>query len=91
VIRSFRDSDTENIFLGIGSKRFRAVEKVAIRKLFQLDSAKTLRDLQSPGNSLEALKRDRKGWHSIRINDQFRLCFVWENGDASQVEIVDYH
>jgi toxin HigB-1 len=91
VIRSFRDSESENIFHGIGSKKIRAVERVAARKLFQLDSAKSLRDLLSPGNAIEALKGDKKGQHSIRINDQYRLCFIWENGDAHQVEITDYH
>jgi proteic killer suppression protein len=91
VIRSFRDAETERIFLGIGSKRFQAIEKAAIRKLFQLYAARSLPDLRAPGNSLEALKDDRAGQHSIRINDRYRLCFVWKNGDAYGVEIVDYH
>ena len=91
VIRSFRDAETEKIFLGIRSKKFQAIEKVAIRKLFQLHAARSLHDLRAPGNSLEALKEDRAGQYSIRINDRYRLCFVWENGDANHVEIVDYH
>jgi proteic killer suppression protein len=91
VIRSFRDAETEQVFLGIRSRRFQAIEKTAIRKLFQLHAARTLYDLRAPGNSLEALKGDRAGQHSIRINDRYRLCFVWEVGDADQVEIADYH
>ena len=91
MIRSFRDAETEQVFLGIRSRRFQAIEKTAIRKLFQLHAARTLYDLRAPGNSLEALKGDRAGQHSIRINDRYRLCFVWEDGDADQVEITDYH
>ena len=91
MIRSFRDAETEQVFLGIRSRRFQAIEKTAIRKLFQLHAARTLYDLRAPGNSLEALKGDRAGQHSIRINDRYRLCFVWEDGDADQVEIADYH
>ena len=91
MIRSFRDAETEQVFLGIRSRRFQAIEKTAIRKLFQLHAARTLYDLRAPGNSLEALKGDRTGQHSIRINDRYRLCFVWEDGDADQVEIADYH
>jgi len=79
------------VFLGIRSRRFQAIEKTAIRKLFQLHAARTLYDLRAPGNSLEALKGDRAGQHSIRINDRYRLCFVWEDGDADQVEIANYH
>jgi len=91
VIRSFADAETESVFLGIRSKEFQAIEKVAIRKLFQLHAAKTLHDLRAPGNSLEALQGDRAGQHSIRINDRYRLCYSWENGDADQVESIDYH
>jgi proteic killer suppression protein len=73
-------------------KRFLRFERVAQRKLRQLDIATELRDLSSPpGNNLEALKGDRRGQHSIRINQQWRICFVWRNGDAYDVEIVDYH
>jgi len=91
VIRSFADAETESVFLGIRSKKFQAIEKVAMRKLFQLHAARTLHDLRAPGNSLEALQGRRAGQHSIRINDRYRLCFIWENGDADQVEIIDYH
>ena len=91
MIRSFRDAETEQVFPGIRSRRFQAIEKTAIRKLFQLHAARTLYDLRAPGNSLEALKGGRAGQHSIRINDRYRLCFVWEDGDADQVEIADYH
>lgn len=73
-------------------RRFKAIERVALRKLFQIHFAKNLSDLAAPGgNHLEALKGDRKGQHSIRINDQWRICFIWREGDAYAVEIVDYH
>ena len=68
-----------------------AIEKTPIRRLFQLHAARVLSDLRSPGNSLESLKDERAGRHSIRINNRYRVCFVWENGDAHQVEIVEYH
>jgi proteic killer suppression protein len=69
-----------------------AIERVALRKLTQLDRSRELRDLQvPPGNRLEALKRDRAGQHSVRINDQYRLCFRWQGEDAYDVEILDYH
>ena len=92
MIRSFRCKDTERLFQRESVKRFKAIEAVARRKLRMLQSALALRDLQvPPGNRLEALKGDRKGQHSIRINDQWRLCFVWTDGGAENVEIVDYH
>jgi proteic killer suppression protein len=91
VILSFRDRHTENVFNGVRSGKVQSIAKIAMRKLFQLHAAKSLRDLRSPGNSLEALKGDRAGQRSIRINDRYRICFVWENGDADQVEITDYH
>jgi proteic killer suppression protein len=91
VIRSFRDADTGNVFHGVRAKRFQAIEKTAIRRLFQLHAARSLRDLRSPGCSLESLRGDRVGQHSIRINDRYRVCFVWKDGDAFEVEIVDYH
>ena len=73
-------------------KRFRNIERVARRKLEMLDAATLLGDLRVlPGNRLEELVGDRKGQHSIRINDPFRVCFIWREGDAEQVEIVDYH
>lgn len=92
MIRSFRSKETELLHARQRVKRFRAIERVAQRKLRQLDAAVELRDLNSPpGNHLEALRGDRAGQHSIRINDQWRLCFVWRAGDAHEVEIVDYH
>jgi len=77
---------------GIRVRRFIAIERVALRKLAQLDAAADLAFLRvPPGNHLEALQGNRLGQYSIRINDQWRLCFVWQNGNASDVEIVDYH
>jgi proteic killer suppression protein len=72
-------------------RAFQAIERVALRRLVQLNNARTLMDLKGPGYSLEALKKDRSGQHSIRINDAWRVCFRWESGDAYDVEIVDYH
>lgn len=92
MIKSFRSKDTERLFGRERVKRFRNIERVARRKLEMLDAATTLGDLRAlPGNRLEALVGDRKGQHSIRINDQFRICFFWQEGGAEQVEIVDYH
>jgi proteic killer suppression protein len=92
VIKSFRSEETRQLHARHSVKRFRAFERVAQRKLRQLDSATALRDLASPpGNRLEALRGDRKGQHSIRINDRWRICFVWRDADAYDVEIVDYH
>ena len=92
VIKSFRSADAAQLHARHRVKRFRAIERVAQRKLRQLDIAAELRDLRSPpGNHLESLKGDRGGQHSIRINDQWRICFVWRGGDAYDVEIVDYH
>lgn len=72
--------------------KFQSIEQSAQRKLAMLDAAETLQDLAAlPGNRLEALRGDRQGQHSIRINDQWRLCFVWRSGDAYEVEIADYH
>lgn len=92
MIRSFKCRETQRIFLGLGSNALpRNIQAVALRKLRQLDDARSLNDLKSPpGNRLEALKGNRVGQWSIRINDQWRICFVWENG-PEQVEIVDYH
>lgn len=73
------------------SRRFQSIERAARIRLELLDAATSLRDLELPGLRLEALKGDRKGQHSIRINDQFRICFEWRDGDAHNVEIVDYH
>ncbi len=92
MIRSFRDPHTEALFLDRDVPRFRAIERVARRKLLYLHRAKRLEDLRvPPGNRLEALKGDRRGQYSIRINDQWRICFRWKDGDALDVEIVDYH
>ena len=93
MIRSFRDRTTEAVFNGESPKGFPAyLVKVARRKLRYLNAADDLGDLRSPpGNRLEALAGDRKGQHSIRINDQFRVCFVWTAESPAEVEIVDYH
>jgi len=91
MIKRFRDRDTELIFNREVVLRFRQIERVALRKLRQIDSAARLIDLALPGNCLEALKGDRLGQHSIRINDKYRICFVWRGSDAFEVEIVDYH
>jgi toxin HigB-1 len=92
VIRSFKSPDTEALFNGKRVARFANLEKVATRKLQMLDDAAELRDLMvPPANRLEALKGARKGQHSIRINDQWRICFVWTQAGPEQVEIVDYH
>ncbi len=93
MIQSFRDKRTAAVFQGRLPKGFPAdVLKVAQRKLAMLDAATVLGDLKAPpNNQLEALKRDRLGQHSIRVNDKWRLCFVWRDGDAHDVEITDYH
>ena len=92
MIRSFGCRDTEALFHSRAVPRFSNIERVARRKLLQLHAATELASLRiPPGNQLEALKRDRKGQHSIRINDQWRVCFVWREDGAYRVEIVDYH
>lgn len=92
AIQSFKCSDTENLFKGKSVKRFVQIQRVAMRKMAMLNRAATLNDLRvPPGNRLEALFDDRKGQHSIRVNDQWRVCFVWSEQEPSQVEIVDYH
>jgi proteic killer suppression protein len=92
MIRSFRSKETERLFLDEDVLRFRRIERIARRKLLVLHHAFSLGDLRiPPGNRLEALKGDRRGQHSIRINDQWRICFAWAQGDAYDVEIVDYH
>ena len=97
MIRSFKNQGTEDIFDGKNSKATRKfcprdIWKIAARKLEQVDSARDLDDLiVPPGNRLEALSGNRDGQHSIRINDQYRICFEWNTGNADNVEIVDYH
>jgi len=92
MIRSFKCADTESLSKGVRVRRFVSIEDVARRKLRQLDIAARLDDLRvPPGNRLEALKGDRSGYYSIRINDQWRVCFCWKATGAEDVEIVDYH
>lgn len=92
MIQSFRCKHTQDLFEGGNPRPFRAFQNVAVRKLTQLDAAQTLEFLRSPpGNRLEALHGDRVGQYSIRINDQYRICFVWTELGPIDVEIVDYH
>ena len=93
MIRSFRSKAAEEIWRGNASRGLSMeIQRTARRKLRMLNNARTLQDLRVPPvNRLEALKGDRRGQHSIRINDRYRLCFVWRTGDAHDVEIVDYH
>jgi proteic killer suppression protein len=97
VIRSFRNAGTQDVFNGADTKTARrtcvpTIWRVAQRKLESRDSAEALVDLRiPPGNRLETLKGDRLGQHSIRINDQYRICFVWTDAGPTDVEIVDYH
>ena len=92
MILSFRCKDTERLAGGYRVRRFQPFERVAQRKLAQLDAAATLDFLRvPPGNRLKALRGDRQGYYSIRINDQWRLCFRFESGNAYEAEIVDYH
>ncbi len=92
MIQSFECADTESLFLSHAVPRFRNIERVARRKLLMLQAATQLDALKvPPGNQLELLKGNRRGQHSIRINDQWRICFVWKDDGAHNVEIVDYH
>jgi proteic killer suppression protein len=93
MIRSFRDRETERLFRREPVRKLpQDVRRVALRKLVLLDAAESLEDLRRPpGNRLEKLTGDRAGQHSIRINDQWRVCFRWKDGDTEDVEIVDYH
>ncbi len=97
VIQSFRDRGTEDVFNGVNTRAARdtcaqVLWRTAARKLDQLDSATSLGELRiPPGNKLEALSGDRKGQHTIRINDRYRICFVWTDAGPDRVEIVDYH
>lgn len=93
MIKSFADRDTEGLFHRESIRRFPAeLQRAMLRKLVVIDAAHMLDDLRvPPGNRLEMLKGDRSGQHSIRVNDRWRICFRWHNGDAFEVEIVDYH
>jgi len=97
MITNFHDKGTEDIYNGINSRQARKtlpvkLRQIALRKFYFLDNAATLEDLRiPPGNHLEALRHDRQGQHSIRINERYRICFVWTEQGPSNVEIVDYH
>jgi proteic killer suppression protein len=92
VIRSFRDKETERVFRREFSRKFQRIATVAKRKLDQVHAAAAISDLGAiPGNRLETLAGDRAGQRSIRVNDQWRICFRWAEPDALEVEIVDYH
>ena len=93
MIRSFADVDTQRVFQRLACRRFSLdLQRAAYRKLVLLDGAESINDLRiPPGNRLEKLKGARQGQHSIRINEQWRICFVWRSGDTHEVEISDYH
>lgn len=93
MLKSFKDRETEKVWQGTISRRLpHDIQQTARRKLRVLNNVRSLDDLRAPpSNRLEALKGNRKGQHSIRVNDQWRICFVWKDGDAHDVEIVDYH
>ena len=93
MIRSFRDKDTERLFNGEYTKKWgSALARKAVIKMLLIDSAQTINDLRMPpSNHLEKLVGDRVGQYSIRVNKQWRICFVWEDGDAAEIELTDYH
>jgi proteic killer suppression protein len=92
MIQSFSDQDTEELFVSEKSRRFSAISRVALRKLIQMNRANSLQDLTvPPGNRLEALRGDLAGFHSIRVNDQWRIVFRWTESGPDEVAIVDYH
>ena len=93
MIKSFKDKETEKVYSREGSNKLpRYIQQIALRKLRMLNNVKSLNDLRvPPANRLEKMKGDREGQLSIRINDQWRICFKWQSGDAHEVEITDYH
>ncbi len=93
MIITFKCANTKELWLTGKSRRLSStLHRIALRKLWQLDNADSLKDLEAPPNNrLEALKHDRKGQYSIRINNQWRICFLWQNGHVYEVEIIDYH
>lgn len=91
MIRNFADKGTERLFHGESVAKFQAFERIAYRHLTFLDAAESLHDLRGPGHQLEKLKRDKAGQHAIRINDAYRICFVWKDGHAENVYIENYH
>jgi proteic killer suppression protein len=93
MIKSFRDKETEKVYIREGSGKLpRDIQQAALRKLRMINNAKSINDLRSPpANRLEKLKGNREGQLSVRINDQWRICFVWQNSDVYEVEITDYH
>jgi proteic killer suppression protein len=91
MIQSCRDRETEKVFRGIPSRKFQSIQDRAEERLAQLHAAMSLMDLSIASMRLQKLSRDRKGQYSIRINDQYRICFEWRSGNAYEVEIVDYH
>ena len=93
MIRTFKDKETEKVYNQIFSRKLpNSIQKTALRKLIMIDNAEALEDLKvTPANRLEALKGERLGQHNLRINDQFRICFVFKEGDFYDVEITDYH
>ena len=91
MIRSFHDDETAALFRREFVKKFEPVARVALRKLVLLNQIRSLQELKGPGFSLEVLKGDRKGQHAIRVNESWRICFVWTDHDAYRVEITDYH
>lgn len=91
MIVSFCCNETQKVFREQKSRKFASIHRAAFRKLVMLHAAAKLSDLAGVGASLEALKKDRAGQHSIRVNDRYRICFVWTGTDAKEVEIVDYH
>ena len=92
MIKGFRCAETRNVFERQYSRKFAGIRRIALRKILILDAAESLDDLRvPPGNRLEKLSGARRGQHSIRINDKWRICFRWKDGDSYDVEIVDYH